>query len=209
VNFYLHKPAANSINTLLSSQTYADFTYQMVGHTADKNAHNQPIRGYKLDHNRVQLGQGQACFERAKAAIRQWQMFDLGWVQIVDSNAQIEVGTLAGVIAKSFGFWSVNVCRIVYTLDESAAEMTRFGFGYGTLPAHIERGEERFSVEHHHTDDTVWYDILAFSRPNRLIAKFGYPFTRQFQKRFARDSKRAMVQVIKEEKLIVNNGALL
>jgi len=57
----------------------------------------------------------------------------------------------------------------------------RFGFGYGTLESHIERGEERFCVEYH-PDKSVWYDILAFSQPNKLLAKLGYPLVRHFQR---------------------------
>ena len=71
--------------------------------------------------------------------------------------------------ARHFGFWSLNACRIVYTIDEEGP-VVRFGFAYGTLPDHAEQGEERFSVEWHHEDGTVWYDILAFSRPNHPLA---------------------------------------
>lgn len=107
--------------------------------------------------------------------------------------APIEVGTTVGVLA-SQPFWSFNPCRIVYTGDEEEAEFCRFGFGYGTLPSHVERGEERFQVVWNRMDDSVWYEILAFSQPNRLLAKIGYPVVRQFQKRFAKDSKAAMVK---------------
>jgi hypothetical protein len=47
-------------------------------------------------------------------------------------------------------------------------------------------------VEWHEADSTVWYDILAFSRPQQLLAQLGYPFARRLQKRFARDSAAAM-----------------
>ncbi len=53
--------------------------------------------------------------------------------------------------------------------------MSRFGFAYGTLPGHVESGEERFLVEWDRGDDAVWYDILAFSRPNHVLTRLGYP----------------------------------
>ncbi|MGO9272051.1 MAG: DUF1990 family protein [Terriglobia bacterium] len=56
---------------------------------------------------------------------------------------------------------------------------------------HPEIGEERFTVEFHPDDQTVWYDIYARSRPHPL-ARLAYPITRALQKRFARDSKSAM-----------------
>jgi uncharacterized protein (UPF0548 family) len=99
------------------------------------------------------------------------------------------------VIARLFGLWWLNACRIVYVVDEEGA-VQRFGFAYGTLPQHAESGEERFTVEWHEADDAVWYDILAFSRPQQLLARLGYPIARRLQKRFARDSAAAMRRAV-------------
>ena len=74
--------------------------------------------------------------------------------------------------------------------------MCRYGFAYGTLPGHAESGEERFAVEWDQADGGVWYDILAFSRPNHLLARLGYPLTRRTQKRFARVSAAAMQKAV-------------
>jgi uncharacterized protein (UPF0548 family) len=101
------------------------------------------------------------------------------------------------VIARLFGLWWLNACRIVYLVDEPGP-VQRYGFAYGTLPEHAESGEERFTVEWHEQDDAVWYDILAFSRPQQLLARLGYPLTRRLQKRFARDSATAMQRAVVE-----------
>ena len=79
--------------------------------------------------------------------------------------------------------------------------MDDFGFAYGTLPSHIERGEERFLVECDPVDGSVWYDILAFSQPRHVLAKLGYPYVRRMQKRFGRDSAAAMLRAIAERPL--------
>jgi uncharacterized protein (UPF0548 family) len=76
----------------------------------------------------------------------------------------------------------------------------KFGFAYGTLAEHAERGEERFLVEWHQDDDTVWYDLLAFSKPGPM-ARVGYPLARRLQKRFARDSKEAMKRAVVSEEV--------
>ena len=81
----------------------------------------------------------------------------------------------------------MNACRIVYVVEEQQ----RYGFAYGTLSEHAERGEERFTVEWKREEDTVWYDLLAFSKPGPM-ARLGYPLARRLQKRFAHDSKEAM-----------------
>jgi uncharacterized protein (UPF0548 family) len=65
------------------------------------------------------------------------------------------------------------------------------------LPDHAAVGEERFSVEWHAADDGVWYDLYAFSRPGAVLARLGRPFARSLQRRFARDSKQAMVDALR------------
>jgi uncharacterized protein (UPF0548 family) len=42
----------------------------------------------------------------------------------------------------------------------------------------------------------VWYDILAFSRPQHPLAQLGYPFVRIIQKQFGRASSSAMRRAI-------------
>lgn len=207
--FTLVKPNVGRCDGIIGSASTATFSYDGVGSTRDYGAagnsvpdegerSQSPPEGYMIDHNRVKLGHGEALFDRAKEAIWRWQMFNLDWVEIVwassiNGHAPIQVGTSVAVLAKS-PIWSFNPCRIVYTVDESVPKMQRFGFGYGTLPGHVAKGEERFQVEWHHADDSVWYDILAFSQPNHMLTKVGYPMMRLLQKRFAHDSKAAMLK---------------
>lgn len=154
------------------------------------------IRDLSL-HNRVvvrELNGSHAadCFERAKRAIRQWKMFEMPWVSLYRPDAIIEPGTNVASLIHHFGFWSLNACRIVYVIQEHGL-VEKFGFAYGTLRSHAERGEERFLVEFVPQDHSVWYDVYAFSRPRPLIGA-AYPLARMLQKRFARDSQRAMLR---------------
>lgn len=102
-------------------------------------------------------------------------------------------GVTIAVVVRHLGFWSLNAGRIIYVIDEERGDMSRSGFAYGTLADHAEIGEERFAVEWNRADDSVWYDLYAFSRPAQLLARLGYPISRMLQRRFARESKRAMV----------------
>jgi len=146
--------------------------------------------GFNVDHNRLQIGEGAEVFERAVSALKRWRQFDLGWVGVVSPDAPVQPGAVVGVCAHTFGLWSLNACRIVYVVDESEP-FRKFGFAYGTLPDHVERGEERFLVEWL-DDDSVWYDILAFSRPRHPLVRLGSPYARTLQKQFARDSLNRM-----------------
>ena len=194
MKFYFKKPNSELAQQVLESQRNSEWTYPMAGCTQDIAAHLTNHPGYIADHNRVQLGTGEACFQRAQQAIQKWEMFNLGWVHVADTAAPIEVSTLTGVYATSCGLWSLNVCRIVYVIDETTAFGKRYGFGYGTLPNHVETGEERFTVEWRADDDSVSYDILAFSRPNGWSTRLLYPLVRKLQKKFAKDSKLAMLK---------------
>jgi uncharacterized protein (UPF0548 family) len=153
--------------------------------------------GYNVDHNRIMLGEGRETFARAVQAIKDWQMFEMEWIEIAPKDAPIVEGSCVAIIVRHFGFWSLNASRIVYVIEEHGA-LERFGFAYGTLPRHVEQGEERFSVEYHSEDNSVWYDLFAFSRPRHLFARLGSPISRQLQKRFARDSLKAMKRVVNE-----------
>ncbi len=164
------------------------FSYPEVGATRDSDP-----PGYNIDHNRVKLGSGEATFTRAVEGLRAWKMFQVGWVDLFWPTAPIAEGTTVAILVHLFGAWSLNAARIVYVVDE-AGPLRRFGFAYGTLRDHVECGEERFTVEWHATNDSVWYDLRAFSRPGHPIALAAYPLSRWVQKRFARDSLRAMVR---------------
>ncbi len=189
--FSLARPAPATVQARLKVQAQLPYSYAAVGATA-----TTPPDDYLVDHNRVQLGYGAATFAQGCAALRGWIMFDLGWIDLLWPDAPIIAGTTVGILAHLPGLQILNACRIVYVVDETKPAVSRFGFAYGTLPGHVERGEERFLIEWHHGDDSVWYDILAFSQPNHPLVRLGYPVTRYYQKRFARASLRRMAQSV-------------
>ncbi len=188
--FLLRKPSARQIQDLIAAHRDLPFSYPEIGATR-----TTPPQGYNVDHNRVQLGVGELCFKQAVSAIRRWKQFDLGWVQALPVDTPIEVNAAVGILARHLRFWSLNVSRIVYLIDENGP-VEKFGFAYGTVISHVERGEERFMVEWHRDDDSVWYDIFAFSRPNKAIVKIGSAYARKLQKRFAEDSLKVMTEAV-------------
>ena len=176
--FRISEPSERDVVEFISSQHNLPFTYAEVGAT---NA--TPPATFKVDHNRIRLGEGEATYRRAVEDLKNWRQFDLGWVVIAPRGVAVEVGATVAVKARAFGTWSLSASRVVYVIDEPR----RWGFAYGTLPDHVECGEERFLVEWL-ADDSVWYDILAFSRPQHPLVKLSSPLARMLQKRFARES---------------------
>jgi uncharacterized protein (UPF0548 family) len=193
--FTLREPSDRDVAEFLTSQASQPFSYSEVGATQATSP-----AGYTVDHNRIQLGHGEKVYECAVEALKQWRQFELGWVRIVPPGVTVEKDGIVAVKAWACGMWSLNACRVVYVIDEQgggvevAPQVKRFGFAYGTLTDHIERGEERFLIEWQR-DDSVWYDILAFSKPQHPFVKLGFPVARILQKRFARDSLAVMRSV--------------
>ena len=151
-----------------------------------------PPPGFVLDHTRTLLGQGPTTFERARAGLERWGQFQLGWLEAFPNDTPIRSGETVIVVARVFGMWWTNGARIVYTVDESGEPVARFGFAYGTLPDHVESGEERFLIEWDRNTDQVRYDILAFSRPRHFLTRIGHRQARAMQKRFGQQSVAAM-----------------
>lgn len=185
-----HKPSATAVEAFLVSQSKLDLTYDAVGATAAV-----PPAGYNVDHSRIKLGEGEQVFLAAKEALENWTQFRLRWLEARPLQPGIRVGRMVAVVGKSIGLWWVNACRIVYVIENEGGR-DRFGYAYGTLPAHAGRGEERFLVEWDRRDNSVWYDILAFSRPHGLFAHLGYPWLRIVQHRFGRASGAAMLRAV-------------
>ena len=188
--FSLHKPPIESIRRFLKKQALLDFSYPAVGATA-----TSPPAGYVRDRTRIILGSGESMFLAAKAALQRWEHFRLGWVEPWPPETPIQSGEVVAIMAWTAGLWTLNCCRIVYVVDESSP-IRKFGFAYGTLPGHVESGEELFLIEWDQNINTVSYDILAFSRPNHFLTRLGYPLVRRTQKRFGRDSAAAMFRAV-------------
>lgn len=185
--FLLRKPGQGWVSEVVESQREAGFSYEEPGATR-----TGVMPRYRRKQDRFELGSGAGAFARAREAVRRWRMFDIGWIELCRPDAAIEAGSTVAVVARHFGFWSVHVSRIVYAVDEAR----RYGFAYGTLAEHAERGEERFLVEWK-DDDSVWYEVLALSRERHVLAKATSPVSRMLQARFRRDSGRAMQRAVR------------
>jgi uncharacterized protein (UPF0548 family) len=190
------KPSVDALRGFRNSQAALDFTYPAVGATSGKG----PLpAGFVVDRTRVELGRGAVVFERAKRALGQWRQFRLDWLEAYPNDAPIRAGETVLVIARVGCLWWTNAARIVYVVDESDAAKPQFGFAYGTLPGHVETGEERFLIEWDRATDNVSFEIFAFSRPSHWLVRLNKRRARAMQKRFAAESAAAMQRHVAEE----------
>ncbi len=192
---FFSRPSIAAIDQFMQQQSNMPLNYAATGATSNKT----PPAGFVIDHNRLFLGRGEACFQIASAAVREFKHLKLSWVEPYPNNPTASKGLEVGVLAHWLGVWFLSACRIVYTIDE-LGPLCRSGFAYGTLPDHPETGEERFQIEWRRSDDTVWYDILAFSRANHWYSRLGYPMVRKLQKRFARQSLNKVQELVNDSR---------
>jgi len=175
-------PGTNEIDALFERLSTTTYSYPEVGATR-----GEIPDGYNVDRYSVVLGKGDAVFDSAKKAIRNWVPFSLPWIHVFPQG-EPKQGVMVAVVARLVGLWWTNVSRVIYTVDET----DRFGFAYGTLPFHAETGEEVFLVQRSRESAEVSYRILAFSKPRHSLARLGYPLSRAAQRRFGAGSIEAM-----------------
>jgi uncharacterized protein (UPF0548 family) len=189
--FLIRRPSQSEITKFLDQSRDLPLSYDPVG-----IARKTP-KGFNADMAGAVIGHGRETFERAKNALAQWRHYEMGWVELLPQGAAIETGTVVAVLVRHLGFWSLNGCRVVYSIGDRHTASS-FGFAYGTLTNHAEMGEEIFEVRLEPKSEEVIYRIQAVSKPHAAMAWIGYPVARYFQERFRRDSIRALQRAIDE-----------
>ncbi len=151
----------------------AEPTYSDIGATL---AGKQP-QGFHHDCYETVLGDGPKTFQRAVTGLKTWEAHRLPGVRVFPHNQEIRTGA---TVVVTLGMPIVALaapCRIVSVIDEQ----TRWGFAYGTLPGHPEQGEEAFIISIS-PDQTVRFEIKAFSRPGDPVVRLSGPVGRGIQR---------------------------
>ena len=191
----LRKPSGRDIERILDSSREAEFNYPFTGVTRELLVDGDGPKGFRLNRFTVSLGSGDEVFEAAKEAIDSWQMFNHSMASLHPVGIDTSLQTCVAVLFRGYGLWILNPARILYRLSESSlrdGRVRQFGFAYGTLPGHIAKGEECFSVEIDTITNEVQFRITVISRPGHLLSWIGSLIMTREQKRFRRLAGRAM-----------------
>ena len=148
-----------------SEPTYAEQGATLAGAMPD---------GFRHDHYEIRLSDCEDAFERGRDGLQQWAAHR-GAGLAVEPHRPPAAGATVAVAAPTGPVAAIAVCRIIEVVDE----VDRYGFAYGTLPGHPERGEEAFVVERR--GDLTVFMITTFSRPAEPLARLGGPITRRIQ----------------------------
>ncbi len=180
------RPREDAIRAFISRQADRPLSYPVPGMTREP-----PSPEWSVGRELVELGTGAATYQAACAAVDQWAMFRVGWVELCRPDTPPSAGATVAVLARLGPVWSLNGCRVTYLVRDTG-DVERHGFAYGTLADHMETGEERFVVSWDRSRDHVTYEVVAYSRPRHWLARLGGPVARGAQHRFRVDSGRAM-----------------
>jgi uncharacterized protein (UPF0548 family) len=133
--------------------------------------------GFNHDRYHADLGRGAERLQRAAAGLKVWAAHRVPGVRVFPENQEIRSGATVVVTLGTPLLALAAPCRIVRVVAEEA----RWGFAYGTLPGHPEQGEEAFAVSMA-PDETVRFEIVAFSRPGDSLVRLSGPIGRSVQK---------------------------
>jgi uncharacterized protein (UPF0548 family) len=133
--------------------------------------------GYHHDRYQILLGRGTETLQRAANGLRTWKAHTAPGFRVFPQDEEIRTGATVVVTLGTPFVALAAPCRIVRVIDEQA----RWGFAYGTLPGHPEQGEEAFVVSIS-ADETVLFEIVAFSRPGDPLVRLSGPLGRGIQK---------------------------
>jgi uncharacterized protein (UPF0548 family) len=108
---------------------------------------------------------GADAFDRAVKALGSWGMHRGAGLEIAADGPIVEGTNVAFSAPLPLGFVD-GTCRVVAVVDEP----NRYGFAYGTLSVHPERGEESFVVTRDNAGATR-FDVEGISRPTHPLAR--------------------------------------
>jgi uncharacterized protein (UPF0548 family) len=177
-------PAMQRLVELLQN---AQPTYSDLGATI---AGGRP-EGFHYDRYQTDLGHGREIFERAVEGLKAWESHHLPGVRVFPKGQEIRTGATVVVTLGTSLLALAAPCRIVSVVGDQ----THWGFAYGTLPGHPERGEEAFVVSIA-SDEMVRFEVVAFSRPDDALVRLSGPIGRAIQKGGTNGYLRALRRVV-------------
>ncbi len=158
---------------LLEDLERAEPTYGDVGATLARKCPD----GFHHDRFEIVLGQGPEIFQRAITGLKSWQAHRLPGMTVFPHDQEIRTGATVVITVGTPIAAIAAPCRVVGVIDGQ----TRWGFAYGTLPGHPEQGEESFAISLS-PDETVRFEIDAFSRPGDPLVRLSGPIGRGIQR---------------------------
>jgi uncharacterized protein (UPF0548 family) len=152
--------------------------YEEIGATE----HGGAPAGYRNVASRTYLGEGADVYRRVAEGILTWELQRRSGLRVQTESAVVVPGARV-VSGFGVGPFRLNVpCEVVWVhRPVPGGGPQSAGFGYGSLPGHPVRGEEKFEVEID-AQGRVYLSITAFSRPANWFYAAGGALARRAQR---------------------------
>jgi uncharacterized protein (UPF0548 family) len=163
-----------------------ELTYSEVGATRDGDLPD----GYRHLKARARVGRGERVYAAAVHALGSFDMQRAAGLRVRTDAAMAAVGAQ---VEFGFGLGPARLwapVRVVWVVNEPL----RYGYGYGTLHGHPESGEEAFVVSLA-PDETVTFEVKAFSRSGTWYSRLGRPVAEAMQDRTNHRYRAALVRL--------------
>ena len=170
MDVHLRRPSEVDLDRLLARCKDDGLTYAPIGCSLSESTPEHFTRR----HWSTTFGSGDA-FALAVDALSHWRVQANSGL-VVRSDGPMAVGTNVAMSAPLplAGFVDVT-CRVVAIVDEP----DRYGFAYGTLSVHPERGEEAFVVTRE--EDSLRFDVTAVSSHANPVMRLAAPIADRLQ----------------------------
>ncbi len=178
--YHFRRPSTDQLAALLAESATGELSYADVGISL-----GAPVPpGYHRLHASRELGTdgNQDLFAAGRRAIEAWAGHARAGAILEPPRPELSAGSAVALALRVGPLWVTAACRVVTVIDE----VDRYGFAYGTLHHHPERGEEAFLVTRDPSTGLVTLEISACSRANSILTRLGGPIGRWFQHLMAR-----------------------
>lgn len=149
-------------------------TYAPVGATQPADEHwSHPPAGLRRYERTVLIGNGQACWEAAAAAVLSWGVKTRSGFTVEPGpgvGGGVETGADYWLVASLGPFAIREPARVVAVVDRP----DRCGFAYGTLDGHPVSGEEAFIVDRSPEGD-VRLTLRSLTGSSRGLWRTAFP----------------------------------
>jgi len=169
VSITVRRPSESRLRELLAAARSSNLTYEPAGIVFSSTT----PRGWRRHRRQVTLDGD--CFDIARRALRDWNVHRGAGLDVC-AEAPAAVGVHVAMCARVAGVFVEITCRVISVIDEP----DRWGFAYGTLPVHPERGEEAFVVSRS-GDGVVTFSVDAVSEPIEWLASLVRPLADRLQ----------------------------
>jgi uncharacterized protein (UPF0548 family) len=150
------RPRPEALAEHLRRAEASEVTYEATGMSVGQ-ADPGALPSYE---RHLEVGRGDDAFARACEQLRRWRQHRAIAASVHPGLPPLEEGTTLLVLLPLVVATLVVPCRVVAVVDEP----DRFGFAYGTLPGHVETGEEAFVVERR-PDGEVRFTVRVVAEP--------------------------------------------